>query len=51
MTLCPGDIIATGTPSGVGPMKKGDNVEVRIERVGSLSNRVAGKPLSFKSQY
>lgn len=42
MTLCPGDIIATGTPSGIGPMKRGDVVEVRIEGVGSLSNRVAG---------
>ena len=42
MTLCPGDIIATGTPSGIGPMKRGDAVEVRIEGVGSLSNRVAG---------
>jgi 2-keto-4-pentenoate hydratase/2-oxohepta-3-ene-1,7-dioic acid hydratase in catechol pathway len=41
MTLCPGDIIATGTPSGIGPMKRGDVVEVRIEGVGSLSNRVA----------
>jgi 2-keto-4-pentenoate hydratase/2-oxohepta-3-ene-1,7-dioic acid hydratase in catechol pathway len=41
MTLCPGDIIATGTPSGIGPMKRGDVVEVRIEGVGNLSNRVA----------
>ena len=41
MTLCPGDIIATGTPSGIGPMKRGDVVQVRIEGVGSLSNRVA----------
>ena len=42
MTLCPGDIIATGTPGGIGPMKRGDVVEVRIEGVGNLSNRVAG---------
>ncbi len=41
MTLCPGDIIATGTPSGIGPMKTGDVVEVKIEGVGSLQNRVA----------
>ena len=41
MTLWPGDIIATGTPSGIGAMKRGDVVEVRIEGVGSLRNRVA----------
>jgi len=41
MTLCPGDIIATGTPSGIGPMKRGDVVEVRIEGVGTLQNKVA----------
>ena len=40
MTLCPGDVIATGTPSGVGKMKPGDIVEVRIEGIGSLANRV-----------
>lgn len=40
MTLLPGDVITTGTPSGVGPMKKGDKVEVRIENVGSLTNYV-----------
>jgi len=40
MTLLPGDIIATGTPKGVGPLSKGDVVEVRIEKIGSLSNRV-----------
>ena len=42
MTLLPGDIIATGTPSGVGPMKNGDIVEVRIENIGSLKNYVGG---------
>ncbi len=41
MTLCPSDIIATGTPGGIGSMKRGDVVEVRIEGVGNLSNRVA----------
>ncbi|MFQ5586362.1 MAG: fumarylacetoacetate hydrolase family protein [Thermodesulfobacteriota bacterium] len=41
MTLLPGDVIATGTPSGVGKMKPGDTVEVRIEGIGSLVNRVA----------
>jgi 2-keto-4-pentenoate hydratase/2-oxohepta-3-ene-1,7-dioic acid hydratase in catechol pathway len=41
MTLLPGDIVLTGTPSGVGPMQHGDVVEVRIEGIGSLVNRVA----------
>ncbi len=41
MTLNPGDVIATGTPSGVGKMKPGDEVEVRIEGIGSLVNKVA----------
>ncbi len=40
MTLNPGDIIATGTPSGIGPMKKGDKIEVRIENIGILKNIV-----------
>jgi 2-keto-4-pentenoate hydratase/2-oxohepta-3-ene-1,7-dioic acid hydratase in catechol pathway len=40
MTLLPGDVIATGTPSGVGPMKPGDAVEVRIENIGTLKNFV-----------
>jgi len=40
MTLLPGDIIATGTPSGIGPMQPGDTVEIRIEGIGSLVNRV-----------
>jgi 2-keto-4-pentenoate hydratase/2-oxohepta-3-ene-1,7-dioic acid hydratase in catechol pathway len=41
MTLYPGDLIPTGTPSGVGPLKAGDNVEVNVEGVGTLSNPVA----------
>jgi 2-keto-4-pentenoate hydratase/2-oxohepta-3-ene-1,7-dioic acid hydratase in catechol pathway len=40
MTLFPGDVIATGTTSGIGPMCDGDTVEVRIESLGSLVNRV-----------
>jgi len=40
MTLLPGDVIATGTPSGVGPMQPGDKIEVRIEGIGSLKNPV-----------
>ncbi len=42
MTLFPGDIISTGTPPGVGPMKPGDVVRVNIEHVGELENTVAG---------
>jgi 2-keto-4-pentenoate hydratase/2-oxohepta-3-ene-1,7-dioic acid hydratase in catechol pathway len=41
MTLLPGDIIATGTPSGIGPMYPGDRVEVKIEPIGTLRNYVA----------
>jgi 2-keto-4-pentenoate hydratase/2-oxohepta-3-ene-1,7-dioic acid hydratase in catechol pathway len=44
MTLEPGDLIATGTPSGVGPMRPGDTVEVEIERIGVLSNPVIAEP-------
>jgi 2-keto-4-pentenoate hydratase/2-oxohepta-3-ene-1,7-dioic acid hydratase in catechol pathway len=39
MTLLPGDVIATGTPPGVGPMAPGDRVEVSIAGIGTLSNR------------
>jgi 2-keto-4-pentenoate hydratase/2-oxohepta-3-ene-1,7-dioic acid hydratase in catechol pathway len=41
MTLMPGDVIATGTPSGIGPMKVGDRVDVVIEGIGTLTNYVA----------
>jgi 2-keto-4-pentenoate hydratase/2-oxohepta-3-ene-1,7-dioic acid hydratase in catechol pathway len=40
MTLLPGDIIATGTPSGIGPMYPGDVVEIKIDSVGTLRNKV-----------
>jgi 2-keto-4-pentenoate hydratase/2-oxohepta-3-ene-1,7-dioic acid hydratase in catechol pathway len=40
MTLLPGDVIATGTPSGVGPMQPGDTVEIRIQSIGTLRNYV-----------
>ncbi len=40
MTLEPGDLVATGTPAGVGPLVAGDVVEVRIGGIGSLSNPV-----------
>jgi 2-keto-4-pentenoate hydratase/2-oxohepta-3-ene-1,7-dioic acid hydratase in catechol pathway len=40
MTLLPGDIIATGTPAGIGPLEVGDVVEVEIEGIGVLRNPV-----------
>jgi 2-keto-4-pentenoate hydratase/2-oxohepta-3-ene-1,7-dioic acid hydratase in catechol pathway len=40
MTLLPGDVILTGTPSGVGPIEAGDRVEVEIEGIGVLLNPV-----------
>lgn len=40
MTLFPGDIIATGTPSGVGKLSKGDIVEIVLEGIGTLRNKV-----------
>jgi 2-keto-4-pentenoate hydratase/2-oxohepta-3-ene-1,7-dioic acid hydratase in catechol pathway len=40
MTLLPGDLILTGTPAGVGPLSPGDTVEVEIEGIGVLRNRV-----------
>ncbi len=41
MTLMPGDVIITGTPPGVGPILAGDTVEVEIEGIGVLKNRVS----------
>jgi 2-keto-4-pentenoate hydratase/2-oxohepta-3-ene-1,7-dioic acid hydratase in catechol pathway len=41
MTLNPGDLISTGTPAKIAPMEQGDIIEVRIENVGSLKNRMA----------
>lgn len=40
MTLLPGDIIATGTPSGIGPIVPGDVVTIRVESIGELTNPV-----------
>ncbi len=40
MTLFPGDVVSTGTPSGVGPIRPGDCVEIDIEQVGVLKNPV-----------
>jgi len=40
MTLLPGDVIATGTPSGIGKMHPGDVIEIKIEKIGTLKNYV-----------
>ena len=40
MTLVPGDVIATGTPSGIGKMRPGDVIEIKIEKIGTLKNYV-----------
>ncbi|MDR1637660.1 MAG: fumarylacetoacetate hydrolase family protein [Treponema sp.] len=45
MTLEEGDIIASGTPSGVSPIKAGDTVEIEIEGIGVLRNPVIGEPV------
>ncbi|MBU7006634.1 fumarylacetoacetate hydrolase family protein [Phosphitispora fastidiosa] len=44
MTLMPGDVVMTGTPEGVGPMEPGDIVEVVLEGIGCLKNRVEKYP-------
>ncbi|MCL6565900.1 MAG: fumarylacetoacetate hydrolase family protein [Acidobacteriia bacterium] len=43
MTLEPGDVVATGTPAGVGPLRPGDVVEVEVHGVGILRNPVAAR--------
>jgi 2-keto-4-pentenoate hydratase/2-oxohepta-3-ene-1,7-dioic acid hydratase in catechol pathway len=43
MTLLPGDVILTGTPEGVGPMAVGDEVEVAITGIGTLTNKVVAR--------
>ena len=43
MTMLPGDVILTGTPEGVGPMHVGDEVEVTVEGIGSLTNKVVSR--------
>ncbi|MGH8934755.1 MAG: fumarylacetoacetate hydrolase family protein, partial [Acidimicrobiia bacterium] len=40
MTLLPGDVILTGTPAGVGPVRPGDRMEVEVEGIGVLANPV-----------
>ena len=43
MTLLPGDVILTGTPEGVGPMQVGDEVEISVEGLGTLTNKVEAR--------
>lgn len=43
MTLLPGDIISTGTPSGIGPIVPGDTVTVHVEGIGALTNTVVAR--------
>lgn len=43
MTLLPGDVIATGTPAGVGPLQPGDLVEIKVEGIGTLANQVVAE--------
>ena len=49
MTLHPGDVILTGTPSGVGPLKGNYKVMIEIEQIGSLINSVS-KELKLKKR-
>ncbi|MGY1723475.1 fumarylacetoacetate hydrolase family protein [Blastococcus sp. SYSU DS0533] len=42
MTLLPGDVVLTGTPAGVGSLQRGDQIEVTIEGIGTLTTRIAG---------
>jgi 5-oxopent-3-ene-1,2,5-tricarboxylate decarboxylase / 2-hydroxyhepta-2,4-diene-1,7-dioate isomerase len=46
MTLEPGDIISTGTPEGIAPILPGDVVEIEVEKIGILRNRVENKKAS-----
>jgi 2-keto-4-pentenoate hydratase/2-oxohepta-3-ene-1,7-dioic acid hydratase in catechol pathway len=41
MTLEPGDVLMTGTPAGIGPLRPGDVVEVEVQDMGVLRNPVA----------
>ena len=44
MTLFPGDLLLTGTPAGVSTLEEGDIVEVAVEGIGTLRNKVANEP-------
>jgi 2-keto-4-pentenoate hydratase/2-oxohepta-3-ene-1,7-dioic acid hydratase in catechol pathway len=48
MTLEPGDLIATGTPSGVGPIAPGDVIRITIDKIGTLENPVVDEPAASK---
>jgi 2-keto-4-pentenoate hydratase/2-oxohepta-3-ene-1,7-dioic acid hydratase in catechol pathway len=50
MTLEPGDLIATGTPEGVGPLQAGDTVEVEVPGVGTVRNAVAAAGANVNSR-
>ena len=43
MTLEPGDVISTGTPSGIAPLVAGDTVTIAVEGVGELTNPVINR--------
>jgi 2-keto-4-pentenoate hydratase/2-oxohepta-3-ene-1,7-dioic acid hydratase in catechol pathway len=43
MTLLPEDVVLTGTPAGIGPMRIGDEVRVEIEGIGALVNKIKGR--------
>jgi len=45
MTLEPGDLVLTGTPAGVSPLKPGDEIEIEIEGIGKLINKVSGEDM------
>jgi 2-keto-4-pentenoate hydratase/2-oxohepta-3-ene-1,7-dioic acid hydratase in catechol pathway len=42
-TLLPGDVLLTGTPAGVGPLREGEEVSVTIEGIGTLTNKVVSR--------
>ena len=48
MTLLPGDVISTGTPAGIGPLRAGDQVTVKVQGVGELTNPV-GQGIRLRS--
>ena len=41
MSLLPGDIIACGTNAGLGPMESGDEIEISIENIGKVTNKLS----------
>ena len=48
MTLLPGDIISTGTPAGIGPIRPGDSVTIHVEGIGALTNPVVARADSLQ---